>query len=54
MESSTNIQTIDIDKYATNESLYMLQSIIKPYVNSKKHIQNLETKDTLSSCPWRT
>lgn len=51
MEISTNIQTIDIDKYAANESLYVLQSIIKPYVNSKKHVQNLETKDTLSSCP---
>ena len=29
-------QRLEIDKYAANESLYMLQNVIKQYINSKK------------------
>ena len=35
------------DKYAANESLYLLQNVIKPQTNSKKSILKPETEGTV-------
>ena len=40
----------EIDKYATNESLYLLQYVVKPYENLRKCIKKPESKNALSSC----